>query len=236
MASYEFLRAASGDVGIFTYVVASIFAAVIQFITFASRSGIYFKIVLFLLMAIIFVRAMIAYRTEKKIKLSDITAALFAGAIMPYFLASIVGLKMMPVYPKYYVLLPFIVAFLTDAGAYFSGVFLGKHKAVPHISPNKTVEGYVGGLVVSVISMILYGVILQAVNIEVDFIRLAIYGVVGGFVTQIGDLAFSLIKRELSIKDYGSLLPGHGGMMDRFDSMVFAAPVVFVLAVLLPAF
>ena len=85
--------------------------------------------------------------------------------------------------------------------------------------------------------MAVYGVILAfAAGLTVSFWALIAYGVVAGIVTELGDLAFSLVKREFSIKDYGNLIPGHGGILDRFDSMIFAAPAVYLLVVLAPAF
>ena len=93
-----------------------------------------------------------------------------------------------------------------------------------------------GGLVSGVLVMLIYGLILSLCGMHISIWRIALYGVLGAAVTELGDLAFSLIKREHGIKDYGSLLPGHGGMLDRFDSMVFAAPMLYVLVALLPAF
>ena len=85
--------------------------------------------------------------------------------------------------------------------------------------------------------MAVYGLILTfAAGLPVSFWALVLYGAVAGIVTELGDLAFSLVKREFSIKDYGNLIPGHGGILDRFDSMVFAAPVLYLLVVLAPAF
>ena len=93
-----------------------------------------------------------------------------------------------------------------------------------------------GGLVSGVVFMVGYGLVLtHAFHLQVSLPRLAIYGLVGALVTMLGDLAFSLIKRQFGIKDYAKLIPGHGGMLDRFDSMSFAAPTMWVLVTLLPA-
>ena len=134
------------------------------------------------------------------------------------------------------VLLPVISAFVTDAGAYFVGVFLGKRRAFPLVSPKKTVEGCIGGLAVGAAAMVIYGVILIFTTFhDVVFWALILYGIIGGVFTELGDLAFSLIKREYNVKDYGRLLPGHGGILDRFDSMVFAAPAIYLLVSVIPA-
>ena len=134
-------------------------------------------------------------------------------------------------------LLPVISAFLTDVGAYFAGVFLGKHRGVTRVSPNKSMEGYVGGILSGCVFMLLYALVLaRFAGLTVSFPLMALYGLVGSAVTELGDLSFSLIKRQCGVKDYGNLLPGHGGMMDRFDSMVFAAPTLLLLVELFPAF
>ena len=130
-----------------------------------------------------------------------------------------------------------ISAFLTDAVAYFVGVFCGKHKGITRVSPNKSLEGYAGGILFGGLFMLLYGAILhQFGGIEVNFPLMVVYGLVGSAITELGDLSFSLIKRQYGIKDYGNVIPGHGGMLDRFDSMTFAAPALWLMVTLFPAF
>jgi phosphatidate cytidylyltransferase len=139
-------------------------------------------------------------------------------------------------YGHLFVLLPIIAAFVTDSGAYFTGVTIGKKKAFPTISPNKTVEGYIGGTIAGTAGMLIYGIILSYTTpLTIIFPALIIYGILGALVTEAGDLTFSLIKRKCGIKDYGSLMPGHGGALDRFDSMSFAAPTMYLLVMLVPA-
>ena len=128
---------------------------------------------------------------------------------------------------KYYILVAFVIAFTTDSGAYFVGRALGKHKLAPVISPNKTVEGAIGGLLCGVLFMGLYGLILsKAFQFDVIYWYGAVYGVLGAGASMLGDLGFSAIKRQIGIKDYGDLIPGHGGILDRFDSMMLVAPLV----------
>lgn len=132
-------------------------------------------------------------------------------------------------------LLTFICAWSCDTFAYFTGRFLGKHKLIPHVSPNKTVEGSVGGVVGAMVICTLYLWITQNVlNIEMlqwsnIFVEGAVYGLVGGALSQLGDLIASAIKRDTEIKDFGWIFPGHGGFMDRFDSVMFIAPIMYVL-------
>jgi phosphatidate cytidylyltransferase len=112
---------------------------------------------------------------------------------------------------------------MTDIFAYFTGRFLGKHKLIPAVSPKKTVEGAIGGIVFCVGSVALYGFILERFFISgrnANYVVLAISAVFMSVVSQVGDLIMSVIKRHYGIKDYGKLLPGHGGILDRFDSVM----------------
>ena len=128
-----------------------------------------------------------------------------------------------------------LMAFVTDAGAYFVGVFFGKHRGITKVSPNKSLEGYIGGFVFGVLYALAYGGVIQAISHNpVNFLPLVLSGLVGALATELGDLSFSFIKREFGVKDYGHLLPGHGGMLDRFDSMIFCAPVVLFILQAIP--
>ncbi len=119
-------------------------------------------------------------------------------------------------------LLTFICAWTTDIFAYFTGRFLGKHKLIPSVSPKKTVEGAIGGIVFCVIATVIFGLIVGSffATESANYLVLAISGVFISVVSQIGDLVMSLIKRHYGIKDYGKILPGHGGILDRFDSVI----------------
>lgn len=136
-------------------------------------------------------------------------------------------------------LLTFICAWSCDTFAYFTGRFLGKHKLIPHVSPNKTVEGSVGGVVGAMVICIVYLLIVKNVfdtnmlqwsNVVVEG---AVYGLVGGALSQLGDLIASAIKRDTEIKDFGWIFPGHGGFMDRFDSVMFIAPIMYILPIVI---
>ncbi|MCH4073169.1 phosphatidate cytidylyltransferase [Pseudoramibacter sp.] len=133
----------------------------------------------------------------------------------------------------YYLWLVFIIAFVTDTGAYFIGKFFGKTPLIPEISPHKTVAGSVGGTVAAVALTVAYGILMRAkFNFDLPIYAYAILGIVGSIVSQFGDLTASLIKRNTDIKDYGKLLPGHGGVLDRFDSVIFVLPIVYLFAML----
>lgn len=199
------------------------------------------RLVLIGLLVVLFLAAVFTYGTEKAVRVEQVLFGLFGGVLYPVLMSSLVQLHMLRTggrepYGVYFVLLPVISAFLTDTGAYFFGMFLGKHRGIVPVSPKKSVEGFIGGLLSGVVFMTLYGFILNRFFVlGADLRIMAIYGLVGSFVTMLGDLSFSLIKRQYGIKDYGTLIPGHGGMLDRFDSMSFAAPTMYLLVTLLPA-
>ena len=234
--AYELLRATGAATFGRMYVYAVIPAVSVPLMAYLGLDGIYFQLVIYVLAVLMFIEAVLAYGKEKPVKFGEILTVLFAGFVIPCALSCLVRLKMGEP-GRYLVLLPFICTFVSDSGAYFAGVFLGKHKGIFRVSPNKSLEGCIGSALSLVVGMMIYGLILRfAVKLDVDFLRLLVYAVVGNIMTQLGDLAFSLIKREHGIKDYGNLIPGHGGMLDRFDSMIFAAPAVYILVTLFPAF
>lgn len=126
-----------------------------------------------------------------------------------------------------YVWTIFIVAFLTDTFAYFTGYLFGKHKLIPKVSPKKTIEGSIGGVVGSTIGCIIFGYLFN-----LDMTAMIIIGSIGSVIAQFGDLFASSIKRYVGIKDYGKLIPGHGGVLDRFDSVILVAPFVYYAIIL----
>ncbi|MBQ7387272.1 MAG: phosphatidate cytidylyltransferase [Clostridia bacterium] len=134
-------------------------------------------------------------------------------------------------------LLVFIGAWVSDVGAYFVGYLIGKHKLIPDVSPKKTVEGSIGGIVFSSLVCVIYGFIIGALSTELspNYVVLAIAGALLSVVSQVGDLIASLIKREHGMKDYSNLLPGHGGIMDRFDSvMAVSVPLLVICLIWAP--
>ncbi len=140
----------------------------------------------------------------------------------------------------YSVLLVFVCAWMTDSGAYFTGRAIGKTKLIPKVSPKKTVEGAVGGVITAVVFCWLYMFILNkipAIKAEgvLNYFSITIIALLTSVMSQLGDLVASSIKRDLNIKDFGNLLPGHGGIIDRFDSVIYITPFVYYVLVLLAA-
>ena len=132
----------------------------------------------------------------------------------------------------YLVILTLYGPWISDVFAYFCGRLFGRHKLIPDVSPKKTVEGAVGGVVFCALAAILYGFILKTFIGEissVSYVSLALIGAVIAVISQIGDLIMSHIKRKYGIKDYGFILPGHGGILDRFDSVLGVVPLIVIL-------
>lgn len=164
----------------------------------------------------------------------DLVFCWLSGVIIPFLLSALLRLHMQE-QGRLLIIIPFIMAFCSDTGAYLVGSMVGKHKMCPNISPKKSWEGFVGGIVTAVLGMIIYSVVLEKnCGLSVHYIYAAVYGLLGSLAGVFGDLSMSVIKRQTGIKDYGNLIPGHGGILDRFDSVLVTAPLAEVLLLLLP--
>lgn len=172
--------------------------------------------------------------SHTKLPAKDVLVCLASGIVMPFLLSALVRIIVMAE-GRYLIYIPFIMAFFSDTGAYFVGVFFGKHKLCPVISPKKTVEGFAGGIVCAMLGMIGYALILQlAFDYDVNYFAAVVYGLLGSLAGVVGDLSLSVVKRQTGIKDYGNLIPGHGGILDRFDSVMITAPLAEALLLVLP--
>ena len=141
---------------------------------------------------------------------------------------------------QYFYLLAFVGAWVTDTFAYFTGMLLGKHKLIPDVSPKKTVEGAVGGVIFCTLSFVVFGLLynrfwLADGDEAIPLLAMAIVGFIVSIVSQIGDLSLSLLKRKYGIKDFGKIFPGHGGVLDRFDSVLAVSIILTVSFVFLTA-
>ena len=163
-----------------------------------------------------------------------ISVIFVAGWLIPFLLGAVIRIYNQ-LFGRVYILLPFVIAFSSDTFAYLVGRAIGKRKLAPVISPKKTVEGLIGGLVGTVISVAAFCFVLdKGLHLQVNYIYVPVYGILGSLGAVFGDLSFSAIKRQTGIKDYGKLIPGHGGVLDRFDSMVVVAPLIEVLMLYIP--
>jgi len=166
-----------------------------------------------------------------KYKLADVSICFLTVFYILAGFNAILVLRDYAVGGKYVYLTVFIGAWVTDTFAYFCGMLFGrggKHKLIPDVSPKKTVEGSIGGTVFCMLAMLLFGWIVNSmsVGLHANFLVLVIAGLLAAIVSQIGDLCMSVIKRTYGIKDYGKLFPGHGGMLDRFDSVIAVSIVL----------
>ena len=176
-----------------------------------------------LIIFILFLCSIIYLLTERK-NIVDL-AITFLGIFYVVFLIDFIVLTIDNIESgTTYVWTIFIIAFLTDTFAYFAGSLFGKHKLIPKISPKKTVEGSIGGILGSTIGCIIFGMLTN-----LDITLMIFIGSIGSIIAQIGDLFASAVKRYVGIKDYGKLIPGHGGVLDRFDSVILVAPFVYYI-------
>lgn len=191
--------------------------------------------------AYVFVILVIAMKQHQKISFAETCMTIVISNLFPLcFMCLLLTRSVEPVYGIFYLIIACFIAWGGDTFAYFSGRFFGKHKLAPVISPKKTIEGVVGGFFGSIIFALIIalgfsavmGHIGQPVHIRYEILLPAV-GVLS-LVSVFGDLNCSLIKRQYGIKDYGTIFPGHGGVMDRFDSVLMVAPFIYFLMKLIP--
>ena len=169
-----------------------------------------------------------------KVRFDRITVCFLAAVLIPFLFSALVRIHVLK-NGRYLIMIPFLVAWLSDSGAYFAGRAFGQRKLAPVISPKKTVEGMVGGILVAMAGLVAYMLLLNIFfDFKVNYVYALVYGLLGSLGGVFGDLCFSAIKRQAGIKDYSNLIPGHGGMLDRFDSMIVVAPLVEALLTLIP--
>lgn len=152
--------------------------------------------------------------------------------IVTYSFHTLVSMPVqLPDYGRFALVITLAGAWLADSGAYFAGTFFGKHKLCPEISPKKTIEGVIGGTVCNGVFLLIIAAVYTLLNKDVTVHLAAIFfaGMVCSVIGLIGDLSASVIKRQTNIKDYGNIMPGHGGVMDRFDSVLLVAPLMYYL-------
>ena len=237
IGAHELLAAVSGaEKTKSLWVLAGFMAVCTVFSTYAGMEaykGTVLVAVPWLLCASVVLLFLLAVRwfgRENAVAFQDVCAVLLGGVAIPLAMSCLLRLRLME-FGGGLVLMPLVAAFMSDSAALFTGMACGKHKLAPKASPKKTVEGAVGGLVGGIVGMVLFRIVFFFVTVQALSIGWCmVIGLVGAFMGQLGDLSFSVIKRQCGIKDYGRLLPGHGGVLDRFDSVIFAAPVVWMIA------
>ena len=232
IAVFEGLKAIGLEKKLHIVVPSMIVALVVQFIEFPDANLILYA----LYFACIFCAQL---KHHKEVPFRDVAVGICLTLMIPLALQCIVLVRALNTdHSVFYALIAVLAAWIPDTGAFFAGKFFGKHKLCPNISPKKTVEGFIGGIVVSVLVLQLAGWVcstfIYGATRAVSPLSMLIIGVFGSLVSVLGDLSFSLIKRSCGIKDFGNVIPGHGGILDRFDSVIFTAPFVYLVAKLLP--
>ncbi len=213
IAIYELSRVFFNDGFAYGAIVNYMFAIAL-FIEKITEYNHYFDFFMFLYISMNF----LMFVFNKKIDIKKLGEIIFIGTYAVFFMY-----HMMLMNGSVYVWLVYIIAFGTDTFAYFAGKMLGRHKLYPEVSPNKTIEGAIGGIIGCTIISIIFFKYLR-IN---KYIYIIIFSVSASIFSMVGDLTASKIKRESGIKDFGDLLPGHGGILDRFDSVLFVAPTVY---------
>ena len=173
--------------------------------------------------------SVLTYGRPGALVLQDVCVMAVAGLVIPWAFSCMLQLRMLP-HGAGMVLMPLVAAFCSDSAALFTGMACGRHKIAPLVSPHKTVEGALGGIAGGVVGMVIFRIVFYFCTLVPLHIGwCVVIGLAGALMGELGDLSFSVIKRQVGIKDYGRLLPGHGGVLDRFDSVLFAAPMIWMI-------
>ncbi|MCL2546633.1 MAG: phosphatidate cytidylyltransferase [Oscillospiraceae bacterium] len=230
LIAYELLWATGFLRDRFIVVASIVCAAAVPMWQYYGAPQLWAFVVVFVFTLVIFTVAMAGLvrhpDREAQVSLGQIGGAYVAAFLIPLFLSSLQTIAHSSG-GAYIILLPFCIAFGTDIFAYFVGVTWGKHRPLKALSPKKSIEGSIGGLFGAAFFAAGLGTIVQFLySPSINFIWLVAIAAIGSMVAQFGDLTFSYIKRGFGIKDYGKILPGHGGVLDRFDSIIFVAPFV----------
>ena len=190
----------------------------------------YVSLVIFILIVFLFLIIILfnkKYGFNKKFSFNAIVITVFGIIYVPFLLSFIINTRNLD-NGIYYVYIILIGAWSTDTCAYFAGKFFGKRKLIPSISPKKTVEGALGGIIGCTAASFVFGkIVLINGFIDIFIYHFIVIGALNGVIAQLGDLSASVIKRHVNIKDFGKIMPGHGGVLDRFDSVLFIAPFVY---------
>lgn len=173
--------------------------------------------------------SVLTYGRPGALVLQDVCVMAIAGLVIPWAFSCMLQLRMLP-HGAGMVLMPLVAALCSDSAALFTGMACGRHKMAPLVSPHKTVEGALGGIAGGVVGMVIFRIVFYFCTLVPLHIGwCVVIGLAGALMGELGDLSFSVIKRQVGIKDYGRLLPGHGGVLDRFDSVLFAAPMIWMI-------
>lgn len=240
LAVFEIISALGLSKNFVLLVPSLIFSAVIPLLQLVTPQQIQadtLQQAAYFLYTVVIFGALILY--HKVITFREVGVIYSMSLMIPSALETIISIRTLGGrHGMFYVIIAIFSAWIADTGAFFAGRRWGKHKLCPNISPKKTVEGVIGGFALNIIAMVVFGYLFHAIyyaySVEISYLTLVIIGFFGTIMSILGDLSFSLIKRSCHIKDFGEIIPGHGGILDRFDSVIFEAPFVYLLVQFLP--
>ncbi len=208
-------------------VPAAIFCGLIPFV---ARLGSYGYIT-GLTVVFMFYCFFVSVFTNDEINTGSVSLVFAGACYVAVCFYSLTRIRYVPEHGFILLILVFVGAWVTDVFAYFTGFIFGKHKLIPKISPKKTIEGAIGGALFCAAAFALCGYITQVfLHRTPNYPVIIIVGIVVSVVAQLGDLTMSAVKRNYGIKDYGKLFPGHGGVLDRFDSILTIAPFLLMIS------
>ena len=240
LGTYEMLKCIGLHKSVFISVISypAVFACVLM-TRLVATCGEYFLGVSFIYFTLIFLSVSASTFSKGRISVKDAAVGAVMTIYISFSASCILLLRDMELFgaPEqinvgaYLYLLVFVFAWLPDIGGYFVGMAFGKHKLIPNVSPKKTVEGFFGGIIFSLVASVVYSIVIGFKSDDIaGFFVFALLSIVCAVVSVFGDLIFSLIKRQYGIKDYGFIFPGHGGILDRFDSVLAVAPFFYMLS------
>ena len=236
VGSAELIRSLQAGAVKRVYLYSAAAAAAVPLVVLIGAEEQVIPVILYVMVLVLGVEMVLTRGKARCVSFRDALVCVVGGIGIPCLMSQILRLKMMD-YGGTCVMLGYCITMLSDTGGYFGGKLFGKHRPLPNVSPNKTTEGFVGSLILCGVSVMAFGAVVKyLIGFETSFAALALYILPCNFSTQLGDLAFSVIKREAGIKDFGKVLPGHGGMLDRFDSQIFTMPMLYLLMSFVPAF
>lgn len=237
MATYELFFATKYLKNKLLSFVSLVFVTLTPIIYYSPLKEYYREIYL----AYILILFVIMMFKHERIKFEQLALVAFIAFGIPMSISCNLGIRFDNFNEKsthglFFLFLSLIPAFIGDTGAYFVGTLIGKHKLAPKISPKKTIEGFFGGIIIAGIICALFSLGYQLYlnntyegMYEVNWLLIGLISIFSATLGVLGDLSASLIKRECSVKDFGSLMPGHGGILDRFDSLLFISPFIYQL-------
>lgn len=220
---YEFFKVVKEKsihpISIFAYILCLIY-----YVTLKPKNS--FELLMLLLIAAIFMLLCLIVFLNSDYNFVDVSITILGFLYVGVFFSFIVLVNLKQ-FGNFLVWIIFISSWMGDTAAYYVGSKFGKHKLSPHVSQKKTIEGAIGGILGATIACGVYGLFARYYNVNIEIYHFLIMGALGGVVGLIGDLAASAIKRYVGVKDYSNLIPGHGGILDRFDSILFVSVVVY---------